>query len=69
MSDDEYPELAAIATLLKTLQPLKEDERTRVVSFVFQKLGMHAPAQKPQDRPAEKSLDWPAPGSVDTRLS
>lgn len=57
MAEDEYPELAAIATLLKTLQPLKEDERTRVISFVFQKLGMNAAAQTSLNQSPEKGED------------
>lgn len=44
MADVEYPELAAIETLLKTLGPLKPEERANVLDFVFRKLGIQAPA-------------------------
>jgi hypothetical protein len=57
MSEEEFPELAAIVTLLKALQPLKEDERTRVVGFVFQKLGMIAPLPNSLDRVTEQGAD------------
>lgn len=67
MSDDEYPELAAIATLLKTLQPLKDDERTRVINFVFQKLGMQASAPKTQTATTKETADLA--GALNTQLN
>jgi hypothetical protein len=57
MAEDEYPELAAIATLLKTLHPLKEDERARVINFVFQKLGIAALPPRSRDHEIAESPD------------
>jgi hypothetical protein len=45
------PEVAAIPKLLATLEPLKAEQRIRVLTFVFQKLGIQMP------RPENRSQD------------
>jgi len=55
MSEDEYPEVAAITALLKILGPLKDEERANVIDFVFRKLGIQFSG--PQRRTRDSGTD------------
>lgn len=44
------PEIAALTTLIKVLDPLKSDQRIRVLSFVFHKLNIRMPDFDRRDR-------------------
>ena len=49
MADDPIPEVEVIKVLLRTLGPLKPDDRANVLDFVFRKLGIKAPGLTKED--------------------
>jgi hypothetical protein len=61
MSDSD-PEIAALTTLLKTLEPLKDEQRIRVLGFVFQRLNIRMPGSSAvqQDQSSESGSDLSA---------
>lgn len=59
MSGDD-PEVNAITALLKALDPLKSEQRVRVVSFVVQKLNIQARELKPNDSSGEPASELSA---------
>jgi hypothetical protein len=46
------PEIAALTTLIKVLEPLKSDQRIRVLTFVFHKLNIRIPDPDKADQRA-----------------
>jgi len=68
------PEIAALTTLIKALEPLKSDQRIRVLSFVFHKLNIRMPDFDSRERQESElavalgtDLDTKPAQSSDTR--
>jgi hypothetical protein len=56
------PELLAIDLVLKALSSLDSDARARVVTYVFQRLGLETTSMPTSPEPAQISKEAQAPG-------